>query len=63
MTEQDVNILIHGHTHRPARHQLSLKGSIGERLVLGDWGDSAWWIRVDGVGLSLESAPLSSFTS
>jgi UDP-2,3-diacylglucosamine hydrolase len=63
MTEQGVNILIHGHTHRPARHAVPLESSQGERLVLGDWGDSAWWIRVDSAGLNLESALLSNFTS
>lgn len=30
--------LIHGHTHRPARHTLTLPdGSVAERVVLSDW--------------------------
>jgi UDP-2,3-diacylglucosamine hydrolase len=29
--------LIHGHTHRPARHVDSLDGNAVERIVLGDW--------------------------
>lgn len=29
--------LIHGHTHRPARHQLTLDGAPAERWVLADW--------------------------
>ena len=32
-TLQKADILIHGHTHRPAVHQISDK----KRLVLGDW--------------------------
>ena len=30
---QDVDLLIHGHTHRPAIHELNGK----KRIVLGDW--------------------------
>ncbi|MBN2887289.1 MAG: UDP-2,3-diacylglucosamine diphosphatase, partial [Chromatiaceae bacterium] len=29
--------LIHGHTHRPADHQLTVNGQTAERLVLADW--------------------------
>ncbi len=32
--ELDIDILIHGHTHRPAVHQLNPKH---QRIVLGDW--------------------------
>ncbi len=31
--------LIHGHTHRPDRHSVSLDGNDGERIVLADWHD------------------------
>jgi UDP-2,3-diacylglucosamine hydrolase len=30
--------LIHGHTHRQARHALEVDGKNVERVVLGDWG-------------------------
>jgi UDP-2,3-diacylglucosamine hydrolase len=33
----DVRRLIHGHTHRPARHADTLDGNAVERIVLGDW--------------------------
>jgi UDP-2,3-diacylglucosamine hydrolase len=36
--------MIHGHTHRPARHALEN----GERIVLGDWEEQAWCLRYDG---------------
>lgn len=36
--------LIHGHTHRPARHDLIIEGNNAERIVLGDWHDQAWAI-------------------
>lgn len=34
MLDHQVNLLIHGHTHRPKVHHLEQ----GERIVLGDWG-------------------------
>jgi UDP-2,3-diacylglucosamine hydrolase len=32
-----VRTLIHGHTHRPATHRITVNGQIAERIVLGDW--------------------------
>jgi len=32
-----VTTLIHGHTHRPARHRFTLDGRSAERWVLPDW--------------------------
>nr|VFJ73060.1 MAG: UDP-2,3-diacylglucosamine hydrolase [Candidatus Kentron sp. FW] len=32
-----VRYLVHGHTHRPAIHEISLPNGIGTRIVLGDW--------------------------
>jgi UDP-2,3-diacylglucosamine hydrolase len=29
--------MIHGHTHRPARHQYTDKGNVRVRYVLPDW--------------------------
>ena len=33
-------LLIHGHTHRPGRHLVEVDGSVCERIVLADWGDT-----------------------
>ncbi len=44
MREAGVARLIHGHTHRPARHALIITGEPAERIVLGDWHDQAWAI-------------------
>lgn len=61
MAEQGVDLLIHGHTHRPARHALTLDGQPAERIVLGDWGPSRWWLRAgDDGSLALEQAPLEN---
>lgn len=37
MREAGVRLLIHGHTHRPARHQVTLDGVPALRIVLPDW--------------------------
>jgi len=39
--------LIHGHTHRPARHRSTVDGRACERYVLADWYESASYLRVD----------------
>ena len=41
MTEHKVERLIHGHTHRPANHQLDN----GQRWVLGDWDALGWYLE------------------
>ncbi|MGV8835011.1 UDP-2,3-diacylglucosamine diphosphatase, partial [Cellvibrio sp.] len=37
MESAGVTRMIHGHTHRPGRHQLVIAGKPAERIVLGDW--------------------------
>jgi UDP-2,3-diacylglucosamine hydrolase len=40
MTEHTVQNLIHGHTHRPAIHELEANNLPAKRIVLNDWYDS-----------------------
>ncbi|MGC4402996.1 UDP-2,3-diacylglucosamine diphosphatase [Methyloversatilis sp. MC4-4] len=47
----DVARMIHGHTHRPARHQHEVDGSPCVRHVLADWRDRACWFEADDSGL------------
>lgn len=42
--------LIHGHTHRMARHVLHLEGHTCERWVLGDWEESGNALQCDAQG-------------
>jgi UDP-2,3-diacylglucosamine hydrolase len=42
--------LIHGHTHRPARHVHVVDGQTCERWVLGDWYEQASYLRCDARG-------------
>jgi UDP-2,3-diacylglucosamine hydrolase len=50
MTAYGVDLMIHGHTHRPARHDVGINGRKGERIVLGDWGSAMWYLRADADG-------------
>jgi len=61
MENAGVDLLIHGHTHRPARHSLVVSGKNAERIVLGDWsmGNGGWVIRAEADGsIELENFPL-----
>jgi UDP-2,3-diacylglucosamine hydrolase len=42
--------LIHGHTHRPARHLHRVDGRECERWVLGDWYERGSYLRCDENG-------------
>lgn len=42
--------LIHGHTHRPDRHEHSVDGHRCERWVLGDWHQHGTALRCDATG-------------
>ncbi|HSH57189.1 MAG TPA: UDP-2,3-diacylglucosamine diphosphatase, partial [Halomonas sp.] len=41
--EHGVTTLIHGHTHRPAVHELEVDGHPARRIVLGDWQPGHGW--------------------
>jgi len=46
--------LIHGHTHRPARHPLFITNNVpAERIVLGDWDTTFWFLRQKDSSLQL----------
>lgn len=60
MAENGVTTLIHGHTHRPAVHELEVDGRPAQRIVLGDWQPGKGWeIVVSGDGApELREIPL-----
>jgi UDP-2,3-diacylglucosamine hydrolase len=57
MAEHHVQLIIHGHTHRPNRHNWQQNGKTYERIVLGDWGDTLWALQADANGLTLNHWP------
>lgn len=46
--------MVHGHTHRPAKHALEVYGQPRERWVLGDWHDNGWVMTIDAGGCRQE---------
>ncbi len=59
MREGGVTRLIHGHTHRPAVHSLTVDGTAAERIVLGDWYEQGSVLRVDVDGLQIRGLAIS----
>jgi len=49
--------LLHGHTHRPAIHPLTVDGRACTRIVLGDWYTQGSVLRWDASGPELKSLP------
>ncbi len=49
--ENEVEIIIHGHVHRPKIHN----EVFGQRIVLGDWNKKYWFISLIGERVSLRS--------
>jgi len=50
LRQHSVRHLIHGHTHRPAQHELQLNGQSVRRTVLGDWYDQGSVLVCDAHG-------------
>jgi len=51
MQRYQVRTLIHGHTHRPAFHELQVGGQPARRIVLGDWDRQGWALQIDESGM------------
>ena len=49
-----VDTLVHGHTHRPAVHELQVDGRGCRRVVLGDWYEQGSMLVVDAGNMALE---------
>ncbi len=55
LKEHGVRWLIHGHTHRPAIHDLDTPLGWGKRFVVGDWFDQGSLLRCGPGGWALET--------
>ena len=49
----DAMRMIHGHTHRPARHVHDVDGTQRERIVLADWYDGGSYLEVGPDGMEV----------
>lgn len=57
ITEHDVEILLHGHTHRPGIHGVEVGDRFAKRIVLGDWYEQGSVLRWDDDGMELSELP------
>ena len=55
--QHGVDVLLHGHTHRPAIHDVDLGRRKAKRIVLGDWYSQGSVVRWDTRGPKLEVLP------
>ncbi|GAB2708452.1 UDP-2,3-diacylglucosamine diphosphatase [Aliiglaciecola aliphaticivorans] len=62
MQEFNVQQLIHGHTHRPAIHQLVANDKPALRIVLGDWYDQGSMLKITPKSIDLLSENLEKIT-
>ncbi|MET3068086.1 UDP-2,3-diacylglucosamine diphosphatase [Atlantibacter hermannii] len=53
MRQHHVRHLIHGHTHRPAIHDLQIEGHPARRYVLGAWHQEGSMIKASENGIEL----------
>ena len=57
IAEHGVEILLHGHTHRPGIHGVEVGEQFAKRVVLGDWYEQGSVVRWDEDGLELSPIP------
>jgi UDP-2,3-diacylglucosamine hydrolase len=55
MARHGVDRLVHGHTHRPAIHAMTVHDRPATRVVLGDWYEQGSVLRVDADGAALSA--------
>ena len=59
MQESSVDLLIHGHTHRPNTHEITVNTGSAKRIVLGDWDKYGWYIWMDSDFCELKKFSIS----
>ncbi len=59
MAIQNVDLMIHGHTHRPKVHTFDANNTTNTRIVLGDWYTQGSVLAYDKNHFDLQSRPFS----
>ncbi len=60
MSQYSVDLMIHGHTHRPNTHVFDVDGKSKTRIVLGDWYTQGSILHVDYNRLELKTRPFDT---
>jgi len=55
LSQHNCQLMIHGHTHRPAIHRINDNNMQATRIVLGDWYDQGSVLRWNKEGYKLEN--------
>jgi UDP-2,3-diacylglucosamine hydrolase len=50
---EHADVIVHGHTHRPAVHEVKVGDQVATRIVLGDWYEQGSVLRWDERGFEL----------
>lgn len=58
LTASNAERLIHGHTHRPGKHEFEHDGKTLQRIVLGDWYEQGSVLEVDTNRCELRTLPI-----
>ena len=54
----DIDLIIHGHTHRPNIHKLSVNNKDVTRIVLGDWYTNSFILKIENGNITIEKNSL-----
>tara|TARA_Y100001956_G_scaffold46211_1_gene44923 strand:- start:3787 stop:4518 length:732 start_codon:yes stop_codon:yes gene_type:complete len=60
MAANNVDLMIHGHTHRPKVHTFDISGQTNTRIVLGDWYTQGSVLSYDKETFDLQTRPFST---
>lgn len=61
LEQHGIATLIHGHTHRPAVHKLTVSGLPASRIVLGDWQASGWYVQIAAGAAALRKFTIAPY--
>ncbi|MGB1263500.1 MAG: UDP-2,3-diacylglucosamine diphosphatase [Cognaticolwellia sp.] len=56
LEQHNSQLMIHGHTHRPAVHNIVVNDQDAQRIVLGDWYEQGAWLKVTPDSMELMSS-------
>ena len=59
LKKHNVDMIIHGHTHRPNIHKIISENRECKRIVLGDWYDKSFILRISDGEIIIDKSNLS----
>ena len=59
LKKHNVDMIIHGHTHRPNIHKIISEDREYKRIVLGDWYDKSFILRISDGEIIIDKSNLS----